>query len=107
MLTLAYVPCASEKEARNISKILAEEKLVACANIVKSESMFNWEGELENSDEWIILAKTLPSKFKEVSTRVLELHSYDVPCILGIPIKEVNEEYLNWVKEQLWINHNL
>lgn len=100
MLTLAYIPCKNKAEAQKISETLVKEKLIACANIVKSQSIFNWEGKLENGDEWIILAKTMPEKFKELEPIVKELHSYEIPCILGIPVDE-NSEYLDWAKEQL------
>ena len=100
-MQIVYIPCSSEQEAEKISEILVKERLAACANIIKSKSIYEWENNLNKTDEWIILAKTLPEKFREIEEKVKEIHSYDLPCIIGIPIVDFNEEYLAWVKDQL------
>jgi len=107
MLVMAYIPCGSEEEAKEIGIKLVDGKVAACVNIITSDSISHWAGKLEKTKEWIILAKTLPERFDDLKKRVEELHSYDVPCITAVPIKDVNEEYLTWVKEQVgWIRHN-
>jgi periplasmic divalent cation tolerance protein len=99
-MLILYVPCGSEKEARDIGKILVEERLVACVNIVKSESVYMWEDVLKEEPEWIILAKTLEEKADDAENRVRELHSYDLPCIIRLNA-EANGDYLDWVKESI------
>jgi periplasmic divalent cation tolerance protein len=101
MLVIGYVPCGSKEEAKKISQILLEEKLAACVNIIQSTSRYMSEDDLEKADEWIILAKTLPERFDALKERAEELHSYDVPCIIGIPVVDVNDKYLEWVNKQL------
>lgn len=101
MLIIAYIPCGSEAEASKIAEALVRERLTACANIVKSESLYEWGGKMEKTDEWIVLAKTLPEIFEKVKKRVEKLHSYDPPCILAIPVVDVNDDYYDWVKGQV------
>ncbi len=101
MLVIAYIPCSSEEEAQRISKSLIAEKLVACVNIIKSRSIYLWEGQPRSENEWIILGKSLPKMFPAIKKRVMELHSYELPCIIGIPVADVNEPYLEWVEDQV------
>lgn len=101
MLLLAYIPCDLEEEAKRISEILLRERLIACANIIRSNSIFNWKGKPEDSVEWIILAKTTPENFDELNETVCSLHSYDVPCVVAMPLSHSNEEYEKWAREEL------
>jgi periplasmic divalent cation tolerance protein len=100
MLVLAYITCGSEAEARKIGKTLVEGKLAACANIFPISSIYCWEDKLQDDKEWLLIAKTVPDKFEKLEKKVKEIHSYDVPCIMGIPVVDVNEDYLDWVERQ-------
>mgnify|MGYP006304187243 CR=1 FL=1 len=103
-MIIAYIPCGSEEEAEKISEALVKEKLIACANIYQSKSIYEWQGELKREGEWTIFAKTLPEKFEKIEKRVKELHSYELPCIIAMPIQEGNKTYLDWVKKTvIWI----
>jgi len=102
MLIIAYIPCGSEAEAAKIAETLIRGKLIACANIIKSRSVYEWNGKLEKTDEWIILAKTLPEVFEKLKKRVEELHSSNPPCILAIPVTDANEDYLRWVEDSVY-----
>lgn len=101
MLTIAYIPCPSRREAEKIGEILVKEKLAACVNLFESTSMLMWQGKLERPTECVILAKTLPEKFDELRRRVEKIHSYETPCILSIPVVDANDAYYKWVKTQL------
>lgn len=99
---LIYVVCESVEEAKSIGKKLIEKKLVACVNIVPSMiSMYTWEGSLCDSQETVLLCKTSADKFSPVSERIQQLHSYETPCILEIPIGSINDAYRDWLKLQL------
>ena len=101
MLIIAYVPCGSEKEAEKISKVLVEEKLAACANIIESDSIFEWKKKPKRAKEWVILAKTVPEKFERLKARVERIHTYETPCILAIPVVDANDKYADWVRKQV------
>jgi periplasmic divalent cation tolerance protein len=100
-MLIIYVPCGSEEEAEKISESLLDDRLIACANIYQSKSLYRWKGKLERSDEWIVFAKSSPEKFDEIERRVKSLHSYELPCIIGIPIQQSSGEYAKWVENSL------
>jgi periplasmic divalent cation tolerance protein len=98
---LAYIPCGSEEEAEKIAVELVGKKLIACANIIQSRSIYEWDNKLEKTNEWLILAKTTKGRFVQVRERVKELHSYELPCIIGLPVEYGNKDYIDWVEKLL------
>lgn len=98
---LVYVTVDNKEEARKIGLELLNKRLVACVNILDSvTSLFRWQNELEEAAEVILLAKTRQELFSEVKTTVEALHSYDIPCIVALPIKDGHTPYLNWIKAE-------
>jgi len=93
-MILLYITSSSKEEAEKISNNLLDEKLIACANIIESKSVFNWKGKRENSKEFIIFAKTSEEKSSDAEKRIKELHSYEVPCIIRVLVS-ANNEYSN------------
>jgi len=96
-MIIYYVTCKNEEEARKIAKELLKRKLVACANILKSKAVYEWEGKLKEELEAILLLKTLDRQEEAVKNIIRELHSYDLPAILKIDAR-ANEEYLSWME---------
>ena len=99
MPILIYITCADKDEARRLSKVLLEEKLIACVNIFPMESMYWWQGDIVESMEYVVIAKGMPADFEALIMRVKDLHSYEVPCIVSVPITGGNSDYLEWIKE--------
>ena len=99
-LLVAYVPCPSAEEAERIGKALVGQRLVACANWFSLRSCYRWEGVVKVEEEWLLLAKTLPSQKDAVVTAIEGMHLYDVPCVLFLD-GEVNERYGRWVQGEL------
>jgi periplasmic divalent cation tolerance protein len=96
-IAVLYVPCASEEEAEQIARSLLEERLIACANMWQSRSIYRWDGEVRDGPETIMLLKTTGERERAVRSRVRELHSYKVPCILALGDRGVNGDYASWV----------
>lgn len=89
-------------EARTIARALVEEKLAACCSIVTGvESIYRWEGAVETAGEVLAIIKTSSARFPDLERRIRELHSYDVPEILALPVIAGSENYLQWVVESL------
>jgi periplasmic divalent cation tolerance protein len=98
----AVILCtSSHQEAGRIAGTLVEEKLVACVNVGEVNSYFRWEGEVQEEGEALLIMKTRSGKVKEIIRRIRELHSYEVPEIIALPIIDGHEGYLDWVKESV------
>ena len=98
---VALVTCATLEEARKIARGVVEKRLAACVNIVTHavESFYTWEGKLENSSEYLLMMKTTDERVQELQTEVLNLHSYDTPEFIVLPIVAGSEEYLKWLND--------
>jgi periplasmic divalent cation tolerance protein len=96
---LVYITTKDEEEARRIGKALVGEKLAACVNFHPIESIFRWQGEISQEDEVAMLAKTKAELVDEVIIRVKELHSYEVPCIVVLPVEKGNPDFLEWISQ--------
>lgn len=98
---MIYITTSSEEESSIIGEKLVSERLVACANIISDiKSFYWWQGNLEEDHESVLLAKSLVSKVDDIIKRVKELHSYENPCIIVLPIIKGSEDYLNWINEE-------
>ncbi|MCL5264821.1 MAG: divalent-cation tolerance protein CutA [Chloroflexi bacterium] len=100
-MILIYVVCANLDEAREISRHLLEQRLAACTNCFPIESAYWWEGKIVEDDEVVLIAKTVPGNFEAVAEAVLKLHSYQVPCIISIPVDKVESRYLRWLRGEI------
>lgn len=97
---LVLVTCPDKSSAEGLAGVVVNEKLAACGNVLSGlDSFFFWEGEVENESEFLLLLKTRAGRFEELKDRVTELHSYDVPEIIALPIARGNKPYLDWIHE--------
>ena len=92
----------SEAEAERISSALVDRPLAACVQVLGPiTSRYRWQGKVEQEREWQCLAKTESSRYAEVEAAIRELHSYEEPEIIAMPIVEGSRGYLDWVSESL------
>jgi periplasmic divalent cation tolerance protein len=85
-------------EAEKISQLLLKERLIACANIVNPvTSFFYWVDKIDKAEECLIVMKSRMDLFEQVAEQVKQLHSYEVPEILAVPIVESSKTYLDWM----------
>ena len=98
---LVYITASDYAEAEKIGGLLLKAKLAACVNIIEGmRSMFWWEGALEQGRETILLAKTKPSLLDELTATVKAAHSYDLPCIVALPIVGGNQDFIDWISSE-------
>jgi len=93
--------CGSPKEARRIVKALVERRLAACVNTITApvESVYRWKGKIEKAKEYLLLIKTSRARFAAVERTIRDLHSYEVPEIIAIPIATGSRDYLSWLAD--------
>jgi len=97
-----YVTARDTAEARHIGRHLVESRLAACVNILdQMNSMYIWEGELQDDQEAVMIAKTTDERVGDLIAAVKALHSYEVPCIVALPIADGNPDFLNWIAGQV------
>ena len=96
------ITTATAEEAQRISRVLLEQKKVACVNIVpKVNSFFWWQGKLDSAEESLLIVKTKASQLSEIVPLVKELHSYDIPELIALPIIGGNQDYLAWIQKEV------
>ena len=97
-----FVTAGSRPEARRIARALLERRLVACANIIPGvESHYWWEGKVDHAREWLLVMKTRRDQFRAVELAVKQLHSYQVPEIIALPLIAGQADYLRWMDASL------
>ncbi|MBD3343527.1 MAG: divalent cation tolerance protein CutA [Chitinivibrionales bacterium] len=97
-ICMVYITTKDKAEARAVGKVLVEEHYAACANIIDGmHSLFFWEGVLEDDSETVLIVKTQTCLVDKLTERVKTIHSYDVPCVVALPITGGNPDYIQWV----------
>ncbi len=101
MVAAIYTTIDDIKTARRIAQTLTEEQLVACVNIIPNiESVYRWKGKIENSNEIVLIAKTVDQNVKKTIQRIKQLHKYDVPDIIVLPIIGGLKGYLDYISKE-------
>ena len=97
-----FCTCSAEDEAFSIGKSLVEAQLAACINVLPPlHSVYRWEGKVETAKEILLFIKTTRERFLDVRDRITQLHSYDTPEIIALPIEAGSDKYLGWLREQV------
>lgn len=98
MNIVVLITAGDQAEARSMASALVQEKLAACVNIVPGvESIYYWEGNICSDEEFLLVVKTRKALFPQLEERVREMHTYDVPEIIALPIEEGSQDYFNWL----------
>ncbi|MGC9526425.1 MAG: divalent-cation tolerance protein CutA [Limnospira sp.] len=98
---IVLVTAGSRTEAEAIAKGLVEAKLAACVGLTPIHSIYTWKGEVCSEDEWQLIIKTDLSRFEALEAKICQLHSYEVPEILAVPLAAGLPAYLKWISEQV------
>ena len=98
---VVLVTVASSEQGETIANSLLNERLVACVNMFPVNSLYLWQGKVNQDREYQLIIKTDLNKFSEVAKRIESLHSYEVPEIIALPIIAGSKSYLSWLDESL------
>ncbi|HEV2609674.1 MAG TPA: divalent-cation tolerance protein CutA [Noviherbaspirillum sp.] len=87
--------------ARKLARLILDERLAACVNILPSiQSIYRWEGAIEDASEIPIHIKTMADRYPDLELAIKNMHPYQVPEIIAIPITEVSMAYLEWIRQE-------
>ena len=97
-----YAIFANAEEAERIGRDVIERRLAACINILGPvRSVYRWQGRIETSDETAAIFKTTDGAVDALMTRIAGLHSYDLPCVVALPLEKVLQSYAQWVENSV------
>jgi periplasmic divalent cation tolerance protein len=85
------------EDARAIASALVERKLAACVQVSTIESVYAWQGAVQNDTEYRVVAKTTADRYADVEAAILDLHTYDLPAIYALDVAEAYAPYAEWV----------
>ena len=95
---IVLVTCSGREEGERIAEQLVERQLAACVNIVPSvTSVYKWEGKIHKDGEALLIIKSRKELFAKLRQAVTELHSYDLPEVIGLGLEDGFKPYLDWV----------
>jgi Uncharacterized protein involved in tolerance to divalent cations len=95
------VTAGSRPEADRIAAAVVSRRLAACAQVVAQiTATYWWQGEVRRSEEWLLLMKTTAERFDDLAACVREMHSYEVPEIVAVPIVRGTPDYLEWIRRE-------
>lgn len=98
---LVYITASGPEEARRIGRALVAARLAACANVYSAiSSIYWWEGEVQEDTEAVLIAKTRKELVPALSNKVRDLHSYDCPCVVALPLVDGNPDFLDWIETE-------
>lgn len=99
---IIFCTCGTTDEALTIAGSLVEARLAACVNVLPPvQSIYRWQGKVETAHEVLLVIKTTQEHFAAVKNRITQLHSYDTPEIIGMPIIDGSDKYLAWLRGQV------
>lgn len=94
--------CDSEMLAEQLARHLVEHRLAACVNILpRARSVYRWQEKIEDAGEWVVLIKSRRDLFAALEAEIQNIHTFEVPEVIAIPIVDGSEAYLGWLDGQL------
>lgn len=99
---LVLVTAPDGEVAARLGRVLVEERLAACVNLVPGlRSIYRWEGEIQDDSEVLLMVKTRADRLDRLTRRVQELHPYDMPEVLALTVEGGSAAYLDWVRSEV------
>jgi periplasmic divalent cation tolerance protein len=99
---IVFCTCSSREEALKLANAIVLEETAACVNILPAvESVYRWEGKIENAAEVLLLIKATRAQFVELRNLIVRLHSYETPEVIAVPVVAGLDKYLEWLGAQI------
>ncbi|MBD1904471.1 divalent-cation tolerance protein CutA [Funiculus sociatus GB2-A5] len=98
---VVLVTASSQEEAEKIAQNLVQSRLAACVSLMPVHSIYTWQGKVNSEQEWHLVIKTDLAHFSTLEAKIRELHSYEVPEIIALPILAGSQPYLQWISDNV------
>ncbi len=99
---VVFSSCDSEEQAGRIARALVEQRLAACVNILPgARSVYRWKGEIEDGAEWLLIIKSRRGLMDQLRAIIGNIHTYEVPELLAVPVVDGSPAYLAWLDREL------
>ena len=97
-IIVIYCTVPDKKAAKEITKVLLKHKLAACVSMIENvKSTFSWDGEICEEKEILLMIKTRRANYGKIKLFIEEVHPYNVPEVIALPIVDCSEDYLKWL----------
>jgi periplasmic divalent cation tolerance protein len=97
---VVYCTCPDQATAEHIAEVIVSEQLAACVNLIpRLTSIYRWQGEIQRDAEELLIIKTRSAVYPLLEARIGELHPYDTPEIIALPIQAGSAAYLDWIAD--------
>lgn len=101
MYLVVFITCPDKKDGKRMADFLLKERLAACVNIISHvNSYFWWSGKIHDSEEVLLVVKTKKRVLRKLIKSVKEIHQYENPEVIAIPIIGGSKEYTNWIDSE-------
>ena len=91
-------PCPDRQEAQQIAEALVEKELAAAVNVIAQDSVYRWQGQINQTAEYLLLIKSQQENYDSIERIILNMHSYELPGIAVIPVMNGYAPYLAWIR---------
>ncbi|HYO46638.1 MAG TPA: divalent-cation tolerance protein CutA [Gemmatimonadota bacterium] len=100
-VVVVLVTCPDEETAGSIARTLVEERLAACVSVTAHmRSVYRWRGSVEEAREHLLVVKARADRLDDLAVRIVELHPYEVPEVLALPVERGLAPYLDWIRAE-------
>jgi len=97
-----YVTCPDISTSEKIADYLINKNLIACANIFPEiTSIYKWDNKIQKDKESVLILKTKENNFLSIAKEVKNIHPYECPCIVSLPTRDANNDYIKWINNQI------
>lgn len=104
-LVIVMVTCPPDSSAK-IARMLIDEKLAACVNVIPAKSFYNWEGKYCQEQEDLLIIKGTKESYANLERRIKAIHPYSIPEIVALDMAAVSQQYASWVVDQTTLSAN-
>jgi len=100
-IIVVYCTVPTKQLAKEITKVLMKHRLAACVSMIENvKSVFSWEGELCEEKEILLMIKTRRANYGKIKLVIEDMHTYNVPEIIALPVVDCSEDYLKWLAKE-------